>query len=363
LFLAAVPSSYSQTPTIHSVSGCGNWNNASTWVENTVPGPNDVVEINGTVSLYNDVTVSGLSVSAGSVLQSNDYSRAITVNGDIINNGTIQDALWCYHLAVNVTGDITNNGTWNNSWTYLQSSQPRTINGSIAGSVILDADFTILGQPNFSNNFNFNGHTINTGTNSTITFGNTVGTGVITGDAPAYYHGTLSGTVTSAGQIIFADGSYLGDSSVINADVTIAGTSTVRIMGSTTINGSLSLSSGSVLQSNDDNRTITVNGNIINNGTIQNAAWCYRLAINVSGDITNNGTWNNSWTNASWPAVLGAVDYIFDVSADNNNWPDATTTTDTVYNISNLVNSSHYWRVRADLGGGLYNGPIILYTF
>jgi hypothetical protein len=40
-------------PTIHSTASGGNWNNAGTWVENRVPTADDVVEINGTVTVYN----------------------------------------------------------------------------------------------------------------------------------------------------------------------------------------------------------------------------------------------------------------------------------------------------------------------
>ncbi|TGN99771.1 hypothetical protein PN36_33595, partial [Candidatus Thiomargarita nelsonii] len=112
-------------PTIHAVSEGGNWNNASTWVEERVPDGGDVVEINGTVRLNISSTVAGLVVNSGSILEENGSSSVnrLTVNGDVLNNGTIQDYANSsnsthYRFYMNVSGNITNNGVWRNYRTY-----------------------------------------------------------------------------------------------------------------------------------------------------------------------------------------------------------------------------------------------------
>jgi hypothetical protein len=337
------------------------------------------IEATSTVSVTSDATINGsLSISPGATLQNNNSPRTLTVNGDIINNGTIINYREWFPLIISVTGDLTNNGTWNNAWTDLHSNQTRTVEGNsaITSNITLYDDFTILGTPVFSGGFNFNGHTLQVASSTTLTLGSISSNGTVTGggdviltgsgsgsldagNSKLYFRGNFFGTATSS-QAIFEDGSSFGDSSnnvasVINSAVTIHGTSSVQITGNVTINGSLSIESGATLQNNNSPRTLTVNGGVVNNGTITNPLWWFPLTVSITGDITNNGTWNNAETYASWSTVLGAANYLFDVSADNNNWPDAATTTDTVYDISSLVNSSHYWRVRADLGNGLYS--------
>jgi cytoskeletal protein CcmA (bactofilin family) len=305
-FISVRPSLSSQTPTIHAVPGGGSWNDASTWVENTVPGPDDIVEINGTVSLSADASIAGLTISSGATLQNNNYGSdniTLTVTGDVINNGSIQSHLnWQQgFLVMSVTGDITNNGVWGSRWTELHSTQDRTISGSntLDNDTAIFDDFTIFGNPVFSKNFNFNGHTINAGdANTTLTFNNTSGTGVVTGNPKIYFTGGFSGTVTAA-QAIFENGSSINGT--LNAAVTVATSSTANLGSSNTINGSLTISSGATLQNNNDGSnavTLTVNGSVINNGSIlSHLNWQQGfLTMSVTGDITNNGVWNSRWT-------------------------------------------------------------------
>jgi len=153
LFFSLIPAASAQTPTIHSVPAGGSWSNSITWVENTVPGPNDVVEINGTITLDGSVSVAGLVISAGAILQNDPNYETLTVNGDVLNNGTTRDNIsynWL-KLTMSVTGNITNNGTWGNYWTDLRSNQARTIDGSnsIDSNITLYDDFSILNSPVF----------------------------------------------------------------------------------------------------------------------------------------------------------------------------------------------------------------------
>ncbi len=46
-----------QSATIHSISGNGNWDNPLSWVEGRVPNSNDIVEINGNITLAGNPTI------------------------------------------------------------------------------------------------------------------------------------------------------------------------------------------------------------------------------------------------------------------------------------------------------------------
>ncbi|MCK5718873.1 MAG: hypothetical protein KAH84_02860 [Thiomargarita sp.] len=60
----------------------------------------------------------------------------------------------------------------------------------------------------------------------------------------------------------------------------------------------LTVSRNSILQNDSSyNRTLTVNGDVINNGIIRDNAENGSLSIRVAGNIVNNGTWNNKSTN------------------------------------------------------------------
>jgi hypothetical protein len=123
-----------QAETLHTISVGGNWNDPAIWVENRIPTTEDIVEINGTVSLNAAATVAGLNVNPGAILQPVSGSRALTITGDLANNGTLQNNY--YALSLYLSGNIINNGTWTNQNTYLPNR-----------------DTTPLNQPKHSHNY------------------------------------------------------------------------------------------------------------------------------------------------------------------------------------------------------------------
>jgi pimeloyl-ACP methyl ester carboxylesterase len=530
------------TPTIHAVSGGGDWDSISTWVEGAVPTSSDIVEINGTVTVSSDVSVSGLIISSGATLQNtNYYYRRVTVNGDVINNGTINNQQYAaFYLTV--TGNITNNGTWNNSWTDLSSTQSRSISGTnpINSPVTFLNDFEILNSPVFTGQVNFNGKTITlastdqelTLNHSTILSGAISGLGsLIISDAvvegtitapkivfgpnsvivsvdftagsfmisssgilnvmnesvfngpltiesggtlknQSYYYRSLTviGDVINNGSIIkdqygdfyinvignitnngiwscgwtvlsstqsrTIDGTtplsggirFSGDFTILNSPIfngtvdfnystidlpnadqsmtinhnitlsgaisglgslnisdsvidgtmtapkiifgpnsvilsvnltasnfIIIGSGSLDVLNDSVFNGNLIVESGGVLKNkNYCYRSLTVNGGVTNNGSIAKDQYG-DFYINITGNIINNGTWNCGYTGASWSPVLGAVGYLFNISSDNNYWPQPVSTANTSYSIAGSLSSPNYWRVRADLGNGLYS--------
>jgi hypothetical protein len=267
-------------PTIHSTASGGNWNNAGTWVENRVPTADDVVEINGTVTVYNDETAAGLKVNSGGQLW-NRYGndRSLTVNGDIENAGTIRNNSTRY-LMVYVSGNIVNTGSWNNYRNYLFGTNPRHINtpNPLGGTFNINDNFELLSSPEFNGSINFNGKIITLDAeNSIIVRGNT----------------SFPVTIIGGGTLIFDGGNQNISGTITAEDVLFQGSERKTINDHTTINGNLSIAPGiTVWNRYGNDRSLTVNGDIENAGTIRNNSTRY-LMVYVSGNITNTGSWYN----------------------------------------------------------------------
>ncbi|HIE02926.1 MAG TPA: carboxypeptidase regulatory-like domain-containing protein [Thiotrichaceae bacterium] len=85
---------------------------------------------------------------------------------------------------------------------------------------------------------------------------------------------------------------------------------------------------------------MTVNGNLINNGTISNNDKSV-LYLNVSGNILNNGTWNNSRTTLTFPSgefrMTGTPTWEKPYRGSS-------------YNITDYLTTQHHWQVSVDGG-------------
>ncbi|MFA5184314.1 MAG: hypothetical protein WC456_02190 [Patescibacteria group bacterium] len=334
LFFSLPPSALAQTPTIHSVATGGSWSDSSTWVEDAVPGSDDIVEINGTVYITNDTTIAGLVIASGATLESNVWSAPrLTVNGDVVNNGLITELSIPYHifsLYLTISGNITNNGTWNSSWTDLSSTQSRIIDGAnpINSPVTFLDNFEILNNPVFNGGVDFNGKTVSFGATSTgltlvggsstlsgtivsnssnqsltVAGGSFTGTG--SGSIPGPASFVISGSASVGGTIVASTTVFAAGSPAFHGDFTsdqfiIEGEGGKAINADTTFNGPLIIEQGATLQSAYwAAPRLTINGDVINDGTITEISIPYnvfRLYLTISGNITNNGTWNSSWT-------------------------------------------------------------------
>jgi hypothetical protein len=189
------------------------------------------------------------------------------------------------------------------------------------------------------------------------TFRAATGTGTVNGTGilklTGNYSATLSGNIP---EIQFIGDTYSISGTTTASTVTVGGTGSKRINGNTTINGSLTVAEGVTLEktSTSANYTLTVNGDVINNGTIQDHDnnHYYDLYMSVSGNITNNGVWRNYRTSAIWAEVENADYYEFDVTGQ-----DIVQVSGTSYDISDylhndeLQDTTHYWQVRAIIGG------------
>ena len=292
LFLSAVAQG-AETPLVnpdfHSVAAGGDWNSYSTWEENSgkdctteepcaLPGVGDEVEINGIVLINSSKIIAGLLVNGTGLLQNWDgYSHTLTVNGDIINNGTIRNND-SGSLSLEISGNIQNNGIWNPYKTTLLDDVEILDTTTINGYLVCSDHALIVNSPNVV--------TIASGIGDASIFN---GTGVIklTGDIGAVISGAIPELYIS------------GDNKNVGAEITVSKVifeENTFISAATTINGDVEINNDVILQNWDNHTfTFTIDGNIINNGTIQNND-SGSLALAISGNIQNNGVWNPNRT-------------------------------------------------------------------
>jgi hypothetical protein len=213
----------------------------------------------------------------------------------------------------------------------------------------------------FSNTVYLNGNTLTFAQGGTATFESDVyGNGTIEANSL-----TFKGHVSSAPTLIADDIYFIGtddtqnltlSASPLTSNVIFGGAGAKNIYNNITINGSMTVAEGVTLQPTY-HRTLTVNGDIVNQGTIKNSN--YYLYLHTTGHITNHGNWTNYKTYATWNSVTNANPYEFNITDDVSQWPDPTSTTNTTYEISDYLHNAelqditHYWRVRANVSGTL----------
>jgi hypothetical protein len=280
--------SLTQSQTITSKSTGGSWSDANTWVGGVVPGQNHDVTIEGTVS----VTASAMcrNIIVNGTLESVSYPDGnLTVTGSIVNNGLIKnyEAYYGKILTVNVTGNITNNGIMRNSWTNFKGIAEHRLSlgtGKIFETNFASLDtlgtFTAYSPLYFKAAFNLKGAALN------------MQSYALTLDAYGnIYNGSVinAGDVTGKGNAAISNVTYKGNINlksivIVSTNVTFEGTVTV-----TDTLQSISYPDGSV----------TINGNLVNNGLIKNYEAYYGkiLTVIVTGNLTNNGIMRNSYTN------------------------------------------------------------------
>lgn len=101
---------------ITSIAEGGNWNETTTWIGGVVPTAADDVIIDGLVFVNRSVECNNLTINTDATLQKikDNTTRTLTINGDLVNNGTMmkdKNELYSYIFQVNVSGNITNAGT------------------------------------------------------------------------------------------------------------------------------------------------------------------------------------------------------------------------------------------------------------
>lgn len=334
-------------PTIHSKAAGGNWSTTGTWVEGRVPNSSDVVEINGNVSLDANATIVGLLVNSGFTFKpTSGGDRTLTISGDVVNNGTIQNNT--AYLYLNIADELENNGSMTNREVYIDGSLINTStisqtgpNSTLAGDLVntgsitsaikldgastqtIDSTGTISGALTLNNNAIFAQNTTIAGTltvsaTKTLTIG---GSDTLTANNTL----TNNGTITGGGVVLGGGAQSWGGNGTYNiASLTLGGTAAKSLGSNATINGDVTVNSGVTLQPVSSNYTLAVTGDLVNNGTIQNGTpWLY---LNISGNLENNGTMSNRTTTVSGNATNSSTGALSMAGTPNNIGGDLTNT-------------------------------------
>jgi hypothetical protein len=293
-------------------SNGGNWNTASDWTPNQVPGAGDDAEIDAsgtyTVTITSSVAVKSLTtVSGATVAISNGDSLAWTTGSTITNNGMI---------ALNSTGTGT----------------MISLNGTNGGTITLDGSGALVLGNNANNSIEADGFSLTLNNNSTIEGSGAIGTNVnlalnntgtinanqstslilqpsLNNSSPTVNTGTLEATsggtlqlqgiITNTDGLIQATGvssvvSLMNGVSVTDGTLTSSNGGVIQSV-SGTLSGAPTITTGSTVSVPDgDSLTWTTGSTITNNGTIalNSAGTGTKISLNGGngGTITLDGS-------------------------------------------------------------------------
>ena len=282
IFLAAVNITSAQI-TIYSTTTGGYWNDNSTWTGGSVPDAGQNAVINGTVVILNyDNKCLNVTVNPGIFLGGvSGYYGQLTVNGSITNNGTIGGG-----ANIDLYGNLTNNGTWGNEQfriTLRGTNQTITCadNSSIgatiivpdsATNVIMGSDLHLIVNGNYNCNFG-NSELFTQGHDLTIDNGQFTNARVTTDDTLTFNYTILSTVVIN--------GNYFLKGNIISFDNNI-------------FKGTIT-NSGNITNLTGYSTVLTIEGNILNYGTLQHSD------VYIKKNASNYGTWYNQMTRFTGP--------------------------------------------------------------
>ncbi len=283
-------------------------------------------ELQGTCQVNSNVNLIGTTTVTGILQNTHSYNSTftLTINGDIVNNGTIRNGSTSSNLSINITGDIVNNGIWQNTDIEPIGISDQHISCSAGSSFaltyfygnIFGGNVTLISDIEFiGTNIDLNSDNLNLQEGNTLTL-----TGGYLQD----------GTVTANNAVLnMTDDAYLQDVNFANAELLgtcqINGNS-VTFNGTTTVTGTLQNK-----HSYQTAYTLSVNGDIVNNGTIRNAYSSSYLFLDITGNIVSNGSWSNYRT-----SLNGTSDQT--ISLENSNY-----LTGDVRFVSDIAGTTYQW--------------------
>ncbi len=242
----------------------------------------DEILLYGTYQFRNAMNFFG-NVTVKDILRNNgDNNYVASIYGNLTNQGSILNN--SYILSLYISGDIWQNNLWACYYTYLNGSSAQTIHQTapFSGSVFqdLDSGSDIISTTDLV----FNNTDVNLGGANLLMPDNSI---------LAIQDGYFINANISGNDIEFSMNSdYLEN--ITMQSVTLFGSLQAR--NNVVFNGNV-INNGILQNYDNNNYTVHVNGGLINNGTIKNLN--YSLYLYVEEDILNNGTWDNTWTQLS----------------------------------------------------------------
>jgi len=225
-------------------------------------------------------------INNGTLQNRSDYSRTLTIEGNLTNNGFIQNGTF-YSFTINISGNLTNNGTWQNYSTVLNGSGNQDLSMTQTFSGQFFEKSATAGLARAISGLSFSGTNINF-YNDTLKF--TTGTALaMTGGY--FSNGVLYKTAAPALEIT-SNGNYFLNVTIDATQSKLNGT--LNIASGNTFKNDV-INNGTIQNRNDYSYALTIEGNITNNSSIKNNS-SYNLTIAISGNVTNNSSWKNLQT-------------------------------------------------------------------
>jgi len=331
LVLFVVASTTSTAATISSTSSGGLWSSGSTWNGGTVPGSSDDVIINGTVYVVGSAC-NNLTISSGAALMNRiSWSETLTVNGDIVNNGTITNN-GSYNFTITSNGSgITNNGAWNNY--NLNILRAGTVTFAGASGKKFEGMYMSFGSDT----------SINAELGSDVTF-----------QACTFTNGTSSvlkviNTNGFSAEFLSCDLNYFSILSDDNIDFDGSTFTNLDVEGYAKISGQMYIitcnlrgnitNQGTLQNRTNWSQSIGLYGSFVNEGTIRNNPGSgYSLTVIINGDFLNKGSYSPSYTQFS----AGATHHLSQSAATEFHGEFYNYPTDTIKLTTDVVFKSAY---------------------
>jgi PKD repeat protein len=282
IILIIINNNLSAQSTIQSTLAGGNWNDVNTWEEGIIPGANDTVFINGTVSLTANHSCYDLYINENGILHPFSGNKILTINGNIENMGTLEDGNGFFSLSVK--GNIINDGAWIIHLTRLDGNTEQNLSCSnqnaFAGfefKSFNSSDRIVVGSNIYFENtqIDFDNDTISISKGRTISI-----------RAGRIRNVSIKG---DEGYLYMHNGAYIQNANLLDMillGIVQIGDNNVRFYGDLLVLDTL--------QNFGTLHSCQVTGNIINNGLIRNGS--NDLTLKVTGNLTNNYLWENERT-------------------------------------------------------------------
>ncbi|GAB4543853.1 MAG: hypothetical protein Fur002_16520 [Anaerolineales bacterium] len=240
---ALLPAQAAHAATVYQSAATGDWNVATNWSPNGVPGATDVVTIlNGhTMNMTAGVSVDSLTIDAGGRLETNAFN--LTVETALTNNGTLI-------AGANI---ITLNGSFVNAGTF-DAANGQVVYGGAGAQTIANVSYYDL---------TIGGSGVKTSSGASIlTVGNNL-------------------TIDSGAAMDVAHSIEVGGVTDISGAVTHSGANPSQFTGGFTVNASGTWD-------NTGNAAVTLKNGLTNNGTFNAGTGVYSFKTNVSQSFNGN---------------------------------------------------------------------------
>jgi len=255
-----------------------------------------IIQYTSPFSLYGNVNVQG------TFRNRNSGNQTAYVYGDLNNYGTIGNN--SYTNSIYITGDVLQSGIWSNYYNYLSGSSSHSLDQTTPFTCYRIVDTDPLSPLVANSDLVFQNTDVDLG-GATLFIENQI----LSINNSWFINANIESNVVNGFDLSMTGSSYLDNVSLEN--VTIY--DWVRVRGGCSFSG-LTTVEGTLSNNNSGNYTLHIDGDIQNNGAIQN--YSYVLYLNVDGNVFNNGTWTNAWTQLN--GYGGSVNQTIDIQNGND---------------------------------------------